>query len=280
MSGAMPLDSAAATPPPPAWSPRLVACDLDGTLLGHDHTLSERSRTALERLPARGVPFVIATGRAIGSWLPTARRLGLTGLAICANGATVVDGDGEVLAQRPIPPAALSAVLARLRRAVPDAVAAVERGTELLHEAGFPRAVGALARPTRTVATHDLIARPVSKLLIRSVGKPDAAWRAVVAEVMGSHLSVVDSGLPDLVEAMAAGVSKATGLDWLAARLGVGQADVLAFGDMPNDVPMLRWAGHGVAVADGHPAALAAADAVTEPCAEDGVAAYLERVFP
>src|SRR6266498_3556094 len=99
------------------------------------------------------------------------------------------------------------------------------------------------------------------------------------AEAMGPGLSVVDSGVPDLVEAVAAGVSKATGLAWLAARLGVDQTDVLAFGDMPNDVPMLRWAGQGVAVADGHPAALAAADALTGPCAEDGVAAYLERVF-
>jgi len=257
-----------------------VACDLDGTLLGHDHTLSERSRTVLERLSARGVPFVVVTGRAIGSWLPTARRLGLTVLAVCANGAMVVDGDGEVIAQRPIPPAALSGVLTRLRRTVPDAVVAVERSTELLHEAGFPRAVGALPRPARTVAAHDLIAYPVSKLLIRSVGKPDAAWRAVVADVMGPCLSVVDSGLPDLVEAMAAGVSKATGLSWLADRLAVSQTDILAFGDMPNDIPMLRWAGHGVAVADGHPGALAAADAVTGSCAEDGVAAYLERVFP
>jgi Cof subfamily protein (haloacid dehalogenase superfamily) len=258
----------------------LVACDFDGTLLGQGHTLSERARTALERLSAHGVPFVIATGRAIGSWLPTARRLGLTVPAVCANGAMVVDGDGGVLAQRPIPPAVLSFALTRLRQAVPDAVAAVERGTELLHEARFPRAVGALPRPTRAVATHDLVAHPVSKLLIRSVGKPDKEWRAIVAEVMGSHLSVVDSGLPDLVEAMAAGVSKATGLAWLAARLAVTRTDILAFGDMPNDVPMLRWAGQGVAVADGHPAALAAADTVTGACADDGVAAYLERVFP
>ncbi|TMM29716.1 MAG: HAD family phosphatase, partial [Actinobacteria bacterium] len=74
--------------------------------------------------------------------------------------------------------------------------------------------------------------------------------------------------------------TKATGLAWLAPHLGVGQTDILAFGDMPNDVPMLRWAGHGVAVADGHPAALSAADAVTAACADDGVAAYLERLFP
>jgi Cof subfamily protein (haloacid dehalogenase superfamily) len=280
VSTRVPLDAEAAAPTASGWSPRLVACDLDGTLLRQDHTLSERARTALEHLSARGVPFVIATGRAIGSWLPTARRLGLTVPAVCANGAMVVDGDGEVLAQRPIPPAALSGVLTQLRRAVPNAVAAVERGTELLHEAGFPRAVGALPRPTRTVATHDLVANPVSKLLIRSVGEADAAWRAAVADVMGPRLSVVDSGLPDLVEVMAAGVSKATGLAWLAARLAVSQTDVLAFGDMPNDIPMLRWAGCGVAVADGHPATLAAADALTGLCAEDGVAAYLERVFP
>jgi len=280
MSGAIPLDNPAATPPSRAWSPRLVACDLDGTLLGQGHTLSKRSRTALERLSARGVPLVVVTGRAVGAWLPTARRLGLVGPAVCANGAMVVDGRGEALAQQSISPAVLSAVLTRLREVVPDAVVAVERGAELLHEFGYPRAAGALARPTRMVAAHDLVVHPVSKLLVRLVGEPDVAWRAVVAEVMGSHLSVVDSGVPDLVEAVAAGVSKATGLAWLAARLGVGQSDTLAFGDMPNDVPMLRWAGQGVAVADAHPCALGAADAVSGPCAEDGVAAYLERIFP
>ena len=279
MSRPIPLDAGAATPTPRPRSPRLVGCDLDGTLLRPDHTLSRRARTAVDRMGARGVPFVVVTGRAIGAWLPTARRLGLTGPAVCANGAMVVDGRVGVLAHRPISPAVLSAALTRLRRAVPDAVAGVERGAELLHEPGFPRAVGALARPTRTVAAHELVAHPFSKLLIRSVREPDAAWRAVVAEAMGPGLSVVDSGVPDLVEAVAAGVSKATGLAWLAARLGVDQTDVLAFGDMPNDVPMLRWAGQGVAVADGHPAALAAADALTGPCAEDGVAAYLERVF-
>ena len=280
MSAAIPLHNGAATRPRPARSPRLVACDLDGTLLGRDHTLSARSRATLDRLCARGVPFVVVTGRALGAWLPTARRLGLAGPAVCANGAMVVDGNGEVLAQQAISPAALSAVLTRLREVVPGAVAGVEWGAELLHEDRFPLAVGALARPTRMVTPHDLVAHPVSKLLVRSVGEQDVAWRAVVTRVLGSYLSVVDSGVPDLVEAVAAGVTKATGLAWLAAHLGVGQTDILAFGDMPNDVPMLRWAGHGVAVADGHPAALSAADAVTAACADDGVAAYLERLFP
>jgi hydroxymethylpyrimidine pyrophosphatase-like HAD family hydrolase len=274
----VPLNTPPGTPAPRP-RPRLVACDLDGTLLRRDHTLSGRTRAALYRLDALGVPFVVVTGRSIGAWIPTARRLSLTTPAVCANGAMVVDGRGSILAHRPMSPAALSVALTGLRRSVPGAVAGVERGGELLHEAGFPRPTGALTRPTRVVDAHELVAHPASKLLVRSVSRPTVGWRVSVAEAIGRRLAVVDSGVPDLVEAVAAGVSKATGLAWLATRLGVDQADVVAYGDMPNDVPMLRWAGQGIAVADGHPAALTAADASTGPCTDDGVAAHLERLF-
>jgi len=169
--------------------PRLVACDLDGTLLRPDHTLSSRTRTALRHLDALGVPFVVVTGRAIGAWQPTARRLRLTRAVVCANGAMVLDTGGRVLLHRPIPPAVLSAALTALRRSVPDAVVAVERDGELLHEVGYPRPAEVLVRPTRVVTTAELIADPVSKLLVRSTTRPDAVWPAAVARV---HEEVTD----------------------------------------------------------------------------------------
>ena len=82
-----------------------------------------------------------------------------------------------------------------------------------------------------------------------------------------------------LVEISARGVTKATGLAALAGRLGIPAGDVLAFGDMPNDVTMLHWAGTAVVVANAHPAAREAADAVTLSNVDDGVAEYLERLL-
>jgi hydroxymethylpyrimidine pyrophosphatase-like HAD family hydrolase len=73
------------------------------------------------------------------------------------------------------------------------------------------------------------------------------------------------------------GISKATGVDEVAAPLGIAAGDVVAFGDMPNDIPMLLWAGLGVAMGNAHPEAKAAADEVTTPNSDDGLARVLER---
>jgi hydroxymethylpyrimidine pyrophosphatase-like HAD family hydrolase len=80
-----------------------------------------------------------------------------------------------------------------------------------------------------------------------------------------------------LIEVVPLGISKATGVEEVARPHGIGQDGVVAFGDMPNDIPMLRWAGLGVAMANGHPEALEAADEVTAPNYEDGIARVLER---
>lgn len=257
---------------------RLVACDLDGTLLRRDHTLSLRTRTVLDRLNTNGITLVVVTGRSIGAWLPTARHLGLTCAAVCADGAMVVDDRGTVLAHRPIAASVLATAVADLRIAFPAALIAVERGDQLLHEENFPRAAGALNRTTRVVNRTELVSRPVSKLLIRSHAPTASQWATAVSEAIRPHLNAVDSGVPGLVEAVAIDVSKATGLAWMASHLGISQTDIVAFGDMPNDIPMLRWAGQGVVVAGAHPSVLDIADAVTASCSEDGVAAHLERL--
>ena len=101
----------------------------------------------------------------------------------------------------------------------------------------------------------------------------------MVAEVLAGIAEATHSSSSGMVEVSAAGVTKAAGLAWVADRLGVPAHEVVAFGDMPNDLPMLAWAGWGVAMGNAHPAVLAAADDVTGSNDDDGVAAYLERLL-
>lgn len=117
------------------------------------------------------------------------------------------------------------------------------------------------------------------KLLARAGEQDPDVFVRVVAGALQGLAEATHSSYSGLVEISAAGVTKAAGLAWYAARLGIHERDVLAFGDMPNDLPMLTWAGRAVAVANAHPAVLEIADEVTGANSADGVAAYLEKVF-
>ena len=118
---------------------------------------------------------------------------------------------------------------------------------------------------------------PVLKLLVRGPDADVAVLRSVVSRVVGDSAEVTWSSTyaEPLLELSAAGVHKGSALAALAGRLGIGAPDVVAFGDMPNDVAMLRWAGTGVAVANADPEVLAVADLVAATNDEDGVARTL-----
>jgi Cof subfamily protein (haloacid dehalogenase superfamily) len=261
--------------------PGLVASDLDGTLLDSEHRVSGRTLAALHRLRAAGVPLVLVTGRPRRWLTPVLEQTGPVGPIVCGNGSLVVDEANEhVLAQWPIPAPVLAETTAVLRETVPNLVFAVETGPLMLHEEEYPIRWDLAFDDERAVSSlAELCAQDASKLLIRALdGDPDERY-AQIAQVLNGTLTPTHSGFPGLVEVSAAGVTKATGLAWAAEHYGVPAERVLAFGDMPNDAPMLRWAGHGVVVADAHPDAFAAADAVTVGNDADGVAAYLEKLF-
>jgi hydroxymethylpyrimidine pyrophosphatase-like HAD family hydrolase len=131
-----------------------------------------------------------------------------------------------------------------------------------------------------SVAGDELTAGDASKLLVRIVGEgdPEALYNEV-ERLAADAVTVTHSGFAGLVEVAAAGVTKASGLAWIAEHYGVDPAKIVAFGDMPNDASMLRWAGRGVVVAGAHPAAAAAADAVTVGNDADGVAVYLDALL-
>ncbi|MCW3840265.1 Cof-type HAD-IIB family hydrolase [Micromonospora yasonensis] len=263
--------------------PRLVATDIDGTLLRDDRTLSPRTSAVLARIADAGTPAVLVTGRPI-RWLPLVyEQLAEPLPAICANGAVVYDPvTDEVLRADPLAPELLAEVARRLRAEVPGVSFAVEivDSRQMRHESHYPLRWDADLEAIRAVESpEELLAAPAVKLLARAGEQDPDAFVRVVAGALQGLAEATHSSYSGLVEISAAGVTKAAGLAWYAARLGIEERDVLAFGDMPNDVPMLTWAGRAVAVANAHPAVLEIADEVTGSNEEDGVAAYLEQVF-
>ena len=275
--------------------PRLVASDVDGTLLV-ERQPSERTVAAVADVLASGTPFVLVTGRP-PRWIPPiAQFLPGLGTAVCANGAVLYDiPTDRVLSTVTLPPELLRELAATCARLLPEAWLAVERvgagafddveGQFLcevdvrLSRPGGYRGVWSSAQHT-AVPRERLLEAPAIKMLVKDPGRTSDELRAVLAPALGGVVDLTFASSNGLVELAPAGVTKATGLARVAESAGVARADVIAFGDMPNDVDMLRWAGHGVAMGNGHPDVLAVADEVTASNAEDGVALVLERWFP
>jgi Cof subfamily protein (haloacid dehalogenase superfamily) len=263
--------------------PRLIATDLDGTLLREDRTVSARTAALLDRISAGGRPVVLVTGRPI-RWLQRVYDDLVRPLpAICANGAVIYDPvDDQVLRADPLEPEVLFEVARRLRAHVPEVSFAVEitDGREMRHEAAYPVHWDHEHPGIRMVdVPDDLVSAPAVKLLARAGGQDPDAFVKLVAGAVEGLAEATHSSYSALVEISAAGVTKAAGLAWFCSRHGIAADEVVAFGDMPNDVPMLTWAGRAVAVANAHPAVLEIADEVTGSNEEDGVASYLDGLF-
>lgn len=265
-------------------APRLVATDLDGTLLRNDRTVSPYTIEVLTRLAAHGTSVVLVTGRPL-RWLDLVYdQLGEPLPTICANGAVVYDpADDLVRRADPLAPDLLAEVAHRLRGAVPDIAFAVEisDSREMRHEAHFPLWWDAGDPSIAQVESlAELVAAPAAKLLARAGQQDPDAFVKTISGALAGLAEATHSSYSGLVEISAAGVTKAAGLAWYCTEHGLSQSDVVAFGDMPNDVPMLTWAGRAVAVANAHPAVLEIVDEVTEGNEADGVARWLDRVFP
>ncbi|MDQ6816825.1 MAG: Cof-type HAD-IIB family hydrolase [Actinomycetota bacterium] len=260
--------------------PRVVACDLDGTLLRSDGTLDERSRRALAGIERAGALLVLCTARPTRSMKPVAEATGHRGVAICDNGAVVWDLHSEsVLEEWPVEPAAAREIVGLLRAALPNAAWAVERTSGFAHEAGYNPL---WPPPDGTIVDviDELISQPAVKLMLRDHGRSADDLLKHARELVGHLAELTHSSSADvLVEISASGVSKASALARLCEQHGISSSEAIAFGDMPNDLPMLQWAGHSVAVANAHPDVLAAAGEVTADNDHAGVARVLERIF-
>ncbi|MFJ6012124.1 HAD family hydrolase [Streptomyces sp. NPDC092952] len=260
---------------------KLVATDLDGTLLRNDETVSERTREALVAAAAAGAAHIVVTGRSVPWTRHILDDLGYEGLAVCGQGAQVYHaGERRLLTSLTLDRQLAGLALSKVEAEVgPLAMAASRDGLdgEVLVGPGYRVQEG----PLPAVVVDDpaeLWAAPLNKVYIQHHALDDDALAAAARAAAGSLVDVVMAG-PGIVEILPLGLSKATGLSLAARRLGVKGADTLAFGDMPNDIPMFAWARHGVAMANAHKELKGVAQEVTTSNQEDGIAVVLERLL-
>jgi len=256
---------------------RLVASDLDGTLLRSDGSVSRRTLEALERTVAAGIRFLLVSARSADWLIPEVARLGAGEIAICNNGALVYDVKARrVLIHRPLEPKTASDLARRLREAAPGVAFGCDRPSGFSAEPAYRP----LHRPPDSIPRADLpalLAEPITKLVLQHPDLPQADLHRLVSELGHGQIEACYSGA-GLVEVAAAGVTKGAALAELCDELEIGRGEVIAFGDMLNDISMLEWAGRGVAVANAHAEVLAVADEVTASNDEDGVALVLETL--
>lgn len=266
--------------------PRLVVSDMDGTLLDLDGTrVSPRNAAALRRASDAGARVVIATGRPV-VWLGPVIDAGFAGTAVCMNGAVTYDiAAGEIISSAPLLPQSMQLFVDALAGHTDDFALAVERLGSTVRdfwaEARYehPWAAGG----HQIIDRSALLADPAGKLLVRGTGDSFSLAKAARASALDvgvdDQLSITYSTDDGLIEVAAAGVNKGHALEQLASRWQIDADDAVAFGDMPNDLELLTWAGHGVAMANAHPDVHAVASEIAPHHGEDGVAAVLERWF-
>lgn len=316
------MTDAPATPPrapETAVAPRLIATDLDGTLLHDDKTVSDRTIAALAAAEQAGIEVFFVTGR-------PARWMGVVsdhvhghGLAICANGAAVVDlhRGGRIVEVSPLERTVALAVVDALRSAAPGTSFAVERTGGIHYEPQYPPLLldpAAAVAPAEKLLADDFVStlcpgangpeaahgpdvrsdarhrttdpdgpafpdQPVIKLLAHHPELDPDTFLQLARTAAGDLASFTRSSPTALLEISGPGVSKAGTLARCCAERGISPDEVVAFGDMPNDIEMLSWAGTSYAMANAHPDVLAATTGRTASNNDDGVAAVIERIL-
>ncbi|WNI27035.1 Cof-type HAD-IIB family hydrolase [Streptomyces sp. ITFR-16] len=261
----------------------MIASDLDGTLLRDDGAPSARTVRALRTAEDAGAEIVIVTARPPRFVDRLAGATGLTGTAVCSNGALVYDiATRSVVSSRVLSLALARQVATALAAAVPEVGFALETGNQVFYEPAYRLRLSEDAGaelPVPSLAELWLTQAPVTKLLAWSDRLDADTLLAAARQGAGDAVQLTHSGGRGLLEISAPGVTKAGTLSRLCAARGIEAAEVIAFGDMPNDLSVLEWAGTGYAMANAHPAVLAAVPAHTLTNEEDGVAAVIERLY-
>ncbi|MDD9348932.1 MULTISPECIES: HAD family hydrolase [unclassified Mumia] len=256
------------------WRPRIVALDVDGTIVDYDNEMTDAVRQAVRATAEAGMHCVISTGRSVSGVMDAVQKLGFTeGLAVASNGSVVFSYDPITILHTVTFDAgpAVRALMAE----VPEAAVAVENvGVGFRMNKPFPD--GELGGEIAHEPIEDLIAEPVTRVIVRS---PDSSAEefAELAHSLGLEGTNYYVGYTAWLDLAPEGVSKAAGLEHVCAELGVDRADVLAIGDGSNDVEMLEWAGRGVAMGHAPLHVQAVADDVTETVENDGVVRELEK---
>ncbi|MFF4657623.1 Cof-type HAD-IIB family hydrolase [Streptomyces sp. NPDC001381] len=275
--------------PAPALPPRLIATDLDGTLLRDDKSVSPRTVAALAAAEEAGIEVFFVTGRP-ARWMDVvSEHVHGHGLAICGNGAAVVDLHGGPGTHRFVKVRelerdnALDAVRL-LRGAAPGTMYAIEQTYGFYQEPAYPKMH--MEVPDDLAPAEDLLApegpgstEPVLKILAFHPTLDPDAFLTLARLAIGDRANVTRSSPSALLEISGPDVSKASTLALCCAERGISHEEVVAFGDMPNDVEMLTWAGRSYAMGNAHPDVIAAASGQTVANNEDGVAVVIEQLI-
>ncbi|MCM2419278.1 HAD family hydrolase [Streptomyces sp. RKAG293] len=267
------------TASPSRTPPRLVATDLDGTLLRSDGTVSERTRRALRSVAAAGAEVVFVTARPPRYVDGIAEGAGHEGTAICCNGAIVYDVPGrQFLDARLMPTAVARKAAEALVAVLPGSTLALETGHRLISERDFGKKdfQEVIVETAAELWESD---EDIVKLLVHSSRHHADLMMTAAHDAALTGVEVTHSGGSGMLEVSSPGVTKAGTLAlWCAAR-GIGASEVVTFGDMPNDLSTLTWAGAGYAMSNAHPDVLAAAPLRAASNDEDGVARVLEELY-
>lgn len=262
--------------------PKLIATDLDGTVVAHYGDITQRTIDAFRKAHSMGIEIFFVTGRP-PRWMPEIKDAFGIGNAICGNGAMLYDlHNDNVLEQWLIEEEVQLEAVKRLRKAIPEISFAIESHNYFHREKIYvPRWDVGLDN----IGVHqieEVITSPALKVLARcSQQELTSDEMLAIAKVELDGLATVTHSNPhdSLLEISALGVSKGMTLAKMAARLGIDAEDCVSFGDNPNDFSMLEWCGRSYAMADGHPDGPKYAKGVAAPCEEDGVAIVIEQLL-
>jgi Cof subfamily protein (haloacid dehalogenase superfamily) len=262
--------------------PKLIASDLDGTIVAHYGSVTRRTIDAFRKAHSMGVEIFFVTGRP-PRWMPEIKEAFGIGKAICGNGAMLYDlHNDKVLEQWLISPEDILEAVKRLRNAIPQISFAVESHNYFHREKIYiPRWDVGLDN-IGVESIEEVITSPSLKLLARcSQQELTSDEMLAIASVELKGLVTVTHSNPhdSLLEISANDVSKGQTLAKMAARLGIDASECVSFGDNPNDFSMLEWCGRSFAMADGHPDGPKYAKGIAAPCEEDGVAIIIEQLL-
>lgn len=265
-----------------SFRPKLIATDLDGTIVQHSGLITDRTKAAFDAANDLGIEIFFVTGRP-PRWMNEIKQTFNYGKAICGNGAMFWDLHQEqVLEEWLISVESQLATVDRLRSSIPQVTFAVES------HGYFHREKTYLARWDAGLdlnGVHDIsqvMKEPALKLLVRSTDQmlsSDEMLRIANRELENLATVTHSNSHDSVLEISALGISKGSTLERIATRNGFAQEDCVAFGDNPNDFSMLQWAGRSYAMADGHPDASKYSNFTAPPCVEDGVAQVIEELI-
>ncbi len=275
----------------PGPAPKLVASDVDGTLLDSAERVPARLREVIIRMTTQGTAMALSTGRPARWIFPVLEQLPVRPVCVCANGAVLYDSaEDKVLKAHTLGSEVMEAIVATAHEVMAPhggvgiaveraGVSAFDRADELfLTTPEYSHAWASIDHGI--VEEAAAIGEPATKLLLRSDVLESKALFDLIRPAIPESLAHVTFSMPGgLLEIAAPGVTKALGVANLASMLNVAQEDVITFGDMPNDIEMLQWAGRGVAMGNARPEIKAVADHVTATNDEAGVAEVLEWWF-